>query len=37
MIEEIKRLIASRDWRLRNLYSVKDKGGNIVRFVPNSA
>lgn len=32
-----KALIASREWRLANLYKIKDKYGNVVEFVPNWA
>lgn len=33
----IKACLKDRDWRLRNLYYIKDKEGNRVRFVPNEA
>lgn len=28
--------LADRDWRIRNLYWIIDKNGNVVRFVPNT-
>lgn len=35
--EEAKNLLASRKWRLSNLYLIKNKYGNVVRFEPNWA
>lgn len=35
--KEILRLLASRDWRLRHLYWISDKSGNLIRFKPNWA
>lgn len=32
-----KSLLASREWRLNNLYKIKDKYGNVVQFEPNWA
>lgn len=36
-IEDLKAKLKSRAWRLRNLYWIKDKAGNRVRFEPNSS
>ena len=30
-------LLADQDWRLRNLYKIKDKEGNVTNFEPNWA
>lgn len=35
--ESILKVLSDRDWRLRNLYKIKDKYGNIVLFEPNWA
>ncbi|MGT2444483.1 terminase [Ensifer adhaerens] len=35
--EDVVELWADRRWRLRNLYFIKDKFGNVVRFVMNPA
>lgn len=35
MNEEAAKLLRSRDWRLRNLYYIRDKSGNRVLFKPN--
>lgn len=32
-----KALIANREWRLTNLYKIKDKSGNVINFEPNWA
>jgi hypothetical protein len=32
-----KACIADRGWRLRNLYKIKDKHGNVIDFTPNWA
>ncbi len=30
-------LLGSQEWRLKNLYKIKDKEGNVVDFEPNWA
>lgn len=35
-LAELKRRIADRDWRLRNLYRIVDKNGDDVLFAPNA-
>lgn len=35
--EEAMQLLASQEWRLNNLYKIKDKQGNVVTFKPNWA
>lgn len=32
---EAKKLLSDKAWRLRNLYKIIDKQGNLVRFTPN--
>jgi len=34
--DELRKKLSSRAWRLRNLYWIKDKNGNSVRFSPNA-
>lgn len=34
---EVLELLADKDWRLRNLYKIKDKEGQVVDFEPNWA
>ena len=34
---ELQRLLSSQSWRLSNLYSIIDKHGSKIRFVPNWA
>lgn len=31
------KLLMNQEWRLSNLYKIKDKEGNVVDFVPNWA
>lgn len=35
--DELVRLLSDRDWRLRNLYWIKDEAGRVVKFRPNWA
>lgn len=35
--DKLKKLLASREWRLSNLYRIADKYGNDIRFKPNTA
>ena len=35
--EEAFQLLSQQEWRLENLYKVKDKEGNVVDFKPNWA
>lgn len=34
---KVKECLSSKEWRMKNLYQIKDKEGNKVRFVPNYA
>lgn len=36
-MEKLKKLFSDKSWRLSNLYYIKDKNGNKVRFTPNYA
>lgn len=35
-LARLKELLRDRDWRLRNLYYIVDKNGDVVRFKPNA-
>ena len=34
---EMIRQLSDPQWRIRNIYSIKDKEGRIIKFVPNEA
>jgi len=37
MVDQIRAKLADREWRMDNLYWIKDKTGNAVRFVRNDS